>query len=87
MCSAKRPIKRTVVTVVGGLRYTEMAGLGEVAVVCSGSGNSAGRGLEVQASTVPWKQLEAPSEWKEVVGNRIIESRKKPHDIESQATD
>ena len=56
-------------------------------MVCSGSGNSAGRGLEVQASTVPWKQLEAPSEWKEVVGNRIVESRKKPPDIESQATD
>ena len=56
-------------------------------MVCSGSGDSAGRGLEVQASTVPWKQLEAPSEWKEVVGNRIVESRKKPPDIESQVTD
>ena len=28
VCSAKRPIKRTAVTMVGGLRHTEMAGLG-----------------------------------------------------------
>lgn len=59
-----------------------------MAVVCSGSGNSAGRGLELQVSTVsPGNGWKLHSEWKEVVGNRIIASRKKPHDIESQVTD
>ena len=61
---------------------------GAVAVVYLGSGNSAGRCLEVQTSTVsPGNGWKLHSEWKEVVGNRIIASRKKPHDIESQATD
>lgn len=27
VCSAKRPIKRMMVTMVGGLRYTEMGGV------------------------------------------------------------
>lgn len=71
VCSAKRPIKRAMVTMAGGLRYTEMGQWGEVQTSTVSPGNG-------------WK---LHSEWKEVVGNRMIVSRKKPHDIESQATD